>query len=318
MPYEVSYGRNQRMTFSSSGSNNAGLAISWHQDFYVDVVGIDPLTVSSYDILSAPGIPLVNYTIWATETHIMPYVVCREKTAEQDPRRLSRWTVKCKYATPSSNSRGAGQGATGSQESENVPIPIPETIDSFDPVVTVALGETQRVLYFEKGDFPLWSTSTTPTGNFWSEPVLEKLPTFEMKITQYETSISYDDMVARKFKINRDTYRGQPNYMWLITQVEASDVSLTTTTGTQQAAMVTYTLSLSPDTDYGWREVRGLFDTQYLDAGGSVKMFQNEQPGTSTVGYVDINGNKRAQQSGEPDYVVYEVYDMLDFNDFLK
>ena len=331
MPFVVSQGRSQRMTFSSSGDNNVGVNAQWHQDYCVDVTGADIATHSAYDVLNATGIPIVGKTTYSTGTKILPYVVCRDKTAQQNPKKLSRWTVKAKFSTPPA--RGGGSGAGGSTEAENAPIAIPETIEEIDPVQSVSLGETEEVLYYEKFTRPpllLKDTTRTPTGNWWTTPVLERIPTFRLKYTQYEDNITYEEMIERKFRVNSVPWNSQDTGMWLIQDVEASDVSVELLAGNTDAAMVTYTIDLHPDSRlpagqerFGWMEVRGLFDTQYWsgppnDPDRKLKAFQSEIAGKANSGYITNTGEKRAEQEGPPDYIAYHIYQDVDFNDFLR
>lgn len=336
MGYSVSKSRSQRMTFSSTGDNNVGVSATWHQEYCVDVTGSDIATHSAYDVLNAPGIPIVGKTTYTTGTKILPYVVCRDKTAQQNPKKLSRWTVKTKFSTPPSRSGGSGAG--GATEAENAPIAVPAAITDISPVQSVSLGQIQKVLYFENAanalavGRPPRDCALTPTGNWWSQPVMQKLPTFRLKHTQYEARIEYETMLERKFKINENEWNSKPAFMWLISDVEATEVEVELIAGTTTAAMVTYTIDLHPDARldpalennvYGWREVRALFDTQYWshpedDPDRKLKAFQTEIPGKASAGYIDIDGLKRADQTGEPDYIDYMTFDRINFNTFLN
>ena len=334
MPFVVSQGRSQRMTFSSTGDNNVGVNAQWHQDYCVDVTGADIATHSAYDVLNATGIPIVGKTTYSTGTKILPYVVCRDKTAQQNPKKLSRWTVKAKFSTPPARSGGSGAG--GATEAENAPIALPASITDIEPVQSVSLGEREEVLYWEKylfaeNDFPK-NCALTPTGNWWSSPVMERRPTFRLKHTQYEASITYEEMIERKLRVNRNSWNSKNTLMWLIQEVEAQEVSVELQSGSTDAAMVTYTIDLHPDNElndndpqkYGWMEVRALFDTQFFEQkkddeeGGKLRAFQSDVPGKPNAGYIDINGNKRDSQEGEPDYIAYMIYEPIDFDDFLR
>src|SRR5690606_27002705 len=100
----------------------------------------------------------------------------------------------------------------------------------------------------------------TPTGNYYAEPIVEQVPVLVIKITQYEGSITYEQMLERTKRCNETTYRTKDRYMWLIDNVEAVEVEVLTTIGTVSAAMVSYTLKLSPKAT-GWKEERLLVDT---------------------------------------------------------
>lgn len=301
--YTVSQGRNQRMSFTGSQDS---ISVTWHQDYFVDVSGVTASDVDAYDVLTATGVPVVNRSVYTIGSKIIPYVICRDKTATQNPDRLSRWTVKTKWSsTVRSNT----------EETDNAPIDPPDAVTDITPLVVSELGETEKVLWMDKSTTPV-DAARTPAGNFWSEPVMERIPTLRLKITQYEASITYEQMLDRKFKVNDATYRSQAAQKWLIEDVEATEVDVELSGGSTTAALVTYTLALSPH-EYGWKVERALFDTQYLDT-GEVKLFQNEQPGTSSIGYITSAGAKRVSQTGEPDYIEYERFDDTTFSSFLQ
>ncbi len=325
MPLVVTQGRSQQMSFSGSGSNNASIQVTWTQDFYVDIINESPSNYSAYDILSAPGVPIVNRTVYydSVAGTVMPFVICRNKTATQNEERLSRWTVRAQYSTP--QGRGQGTGASSSQEADNEPVPVPTDLTDISPKVTVSLGETERFMWITKPDTfgNTYECARTPAGNFWSEPVMERIPTFEMKVTQYEDFISYEDMIDRKFKTNQFSWNGYDPEFWLIEQVEAEEVEVELTGGPATAALVTYTIILAtsqdvPDEeDNGWLERRALFDVQYKQ-GSEIKLFQNDEPGTHSMGYITLLGERRGDQSGVPDYITYRTYDTIDFDSFLQ
>lgn len=313
--FEVCQLRAQKMTFSGTGSNNQRITVTWEVDFSVEVTGVDPAYVGAYEVLSAPGIPIVNRSIYWTDTTILPFVICKDKTAERVEGRLSRWIVKTKWSTPQRDGGGS------SEEDDNVAVPLPVNCAALPAKITVSLGEHERVLYKEKtrnGSREWEDVSHTPTGNWWAQPVMERIALFQMKLTQHESFISYEDMLDRKFKVNKKAWYGREKEQWLIEDVEAQDVRIKTTTGYEDCALVTYTIVLAADDLTNHDDVRGLFDTQYLNDAGELVAFNNDEPGTSKVGYIDIDGKKRADQTGEPDYVYYKVYDEIDFDDFLK
>jgi hypothetical protein len=323
MSFDVKESRmGERMSFSGSGSNDAAISVVWHKEYDVEWTGASPANVSAADVLRAPGIPIVNRSIFATTTTIMPFVICRDKTAERNPDRISRWKVRTKWSTANKRSQGGGTGS--SEESDNIPIAIPASIDDLPTEEHVSLGETDRVIYQTKQQrLPIIPVqcARTPAGNYWNEPVIERLPIFELKLTQYEDAILYDQMIERKFKVNDRAYRGKDPGRWIIEQVEAQEVEVLLTTGPTAAALVTYTILLSPDTEYGWNDTRGLFDTQFLQVANdrtTAKLFQNDEPGTSDVGYIQIDGTKRGDQTGLPDYISYRNQDDINFGDFLK
>ena len=297
--YSVTTGRNQKMTFSGEGDQ---VKITWHQDYYVEVSGVAASSVSPYDVLTATGIPVVNRSVYYDGSKIIPFVVCRSKTAQQNPKRLSRWTVNTQWGTDSNKNQ---------RESDNAPIDPPAALTDITPRVQPTLGETEKVLYKDKDNKQCYRT---PAKSIWTEPVVERIPTLELKITQYESSITYEQMLERKFKVNKSTYRGQPRYDWLITQVEAVETQVQLSGGATTCAQVTYTLEHSPHL-YGWKEDRVLIDSHYLDAG-------DRKPFSEIVDYstglIDNVGEQLSDQDGEPEYIQYETFADIEFSDFLQ
>jgi hypothetical protein len=312
----------ERMTFSGTGSNDAAISVVWHKEYDVEWTGANPKNISAVQVLRANGIPIVNRSIFATSTTIMPFVICRDKTAERNPDRISRWKVRTKWSTANKRSQGSGTGS--SEEADNAPIAIPASVDDLPTEEHVSLGETDRVIYQTKqqrGPIIPEQCARTPAGNYWNEPVIERIPVFELKLTQFEESILYDQMIERKFKVNDRAYRGKAAGRWIIEQVEAQEVEVLLAAGRTKVALVTYTILLSPDTEYGWNDTRGLFDTQFLQVANdrtTAKLFQNDEPGTSDVGYIKIDGTKRDDQTGLPDYISYRTQDDINFSGFLK
>lgn len=315
--YTVAPGRKQKMTFQ--GANDA-VSVTWHQTYFVDVSGYTNIDeIDAYNVITATGLPVVNRSIYEIDDKVIPFVICRNKTAKPMEGRQDRWQVDTQFKSTVRSQ---------SEESDNIPISPPASLSNITPRVVPELGETEKVLYMDKSDFisdpdnnPGVITGVdctrTPAGSFWEQPVMEKIPTLVLKITQYESSITYEQMLERKFKVNQGSYRSQPRYDWLILDVEAVEVDVILAGGPTTAALVTYTVAHSPHL-YGWKQERALFDTQYFDSvTGIKKLFQNDVPGSNNIGYITSTGANRASQVGEPDYLQYESFDEIDFDSFL-
>ncbi len=294
--YSVKQARDQSLQIQGKDNNEK---VSYDATFFVDVGGSAPAGVSPYAVATATGLPKVNKSAYSIGGQILPFCICRSVTASPLPNAINRWVVKAKYepVTPA------------------MPTPMGSITALTDilPVVTSDLGEIEKVLYVDKNSVAPKPCSITPTGNFWSEPIVEKIPTLTLKISQYESSIAFQSMLDRKFKMNSGSYRGQVKHKWLVTDVEATDVEIELVSGTANAALVTYSVALSPH-DYGWNESRALIDTQYL-AAGKKTLFVNDIPGASSIGFINADGSKRAQQDPTiaPDHIEYQVYDEASF-----
>lgn len=299
--YTVSTGRNQKMSFSGTGDS---LSVKWSQEYDVEVSGVAASSVSPYDVLTATGIPIVNKSVYYDGTNVIPFVVCRSKTAEQNPKRLSRWKVRAEYESSNKSNQ---------RESESEPVTPPAALTDFTPRVVQTLGEIERPLITDKSVDPK-PTDISPSGTRWEEPPMERLPTLQLQITQYESSITYEQMLERKLKVNQNDYRTKQRYSWLITQVEAVETEVQLSGGATTAAQVTYTLDLSPY-DWGWKTPINLIDTHYLE-NGKRKPFLDELD--QSYGYITITGEKKPSQFGQPDTITYEAFDDIDFGDFLQ
>lgn len=308
--YNVTQSRKQTMTFSGSDDQ---LKVTWHADYFVDVSlsgGENVADIDAYNVLTADGIPVVNRTVYEVDGKFIPYVLCRNKTCKPHKDLQTRWIVSAQFESSVRNNNG---------ENDNLPIAKPASLADISPRVIPILGEAQKVLYEDKQSPPV-ECARTPSGNWWNEPVLERIPTLALQITQYESYISYDELLRRKLKVNKSVYRNQPRFDWLIQDIKPTEVVVPLSSGNVKAVQVTYTVEHSPH-DYGWKVDRALIDSQYLENVAdkeSAKLFQNKTPGSRSVGFITEAGGKRADQTGTPSYIQYESYDDIEFGDFLQ
>jgi hypothetical protein len=297
---------------SFSGSDDQ-LKVTWHVDYFVDVTlesGENISQINAYDILTADGVPVVNRTVYEVDNKLIPFVLCRNKTCRPHENQYTRWIVNAQFESSIKANTG---------EDENQPIVKPSSVRDIAPRIVPILGETQKVLYEDKRETPV-DCARSPTGNWWSEPIIERIPTLALQITQYEEYLSYEDMLNRKLKVNSSVYRGQPPYDWLIQDIQPTEVLVPLSTGQVRAVQVTYTIEHSPHL-YGWKVDRALIDSVFLETAddkSTAKVFQNKEPGSKSYGFVTVSGTKRGDQTGTPDYIQYESYDRIEFDDFLQ
>lgn len=301
LSYTVTEGRNQKMTFTGTEDS---LSVTWHQDYFVDIQGtaLELQNVSAYDVLTAPGVPIVNRSIYFARGKIIPFVICRDKTAEQTAERIGRWKISTKWASSTKNNN---------KESDNNPQNPPAALTDLTPRVVPILGSKERQLYEDFDD----KFYTTPTNNEWEQPLIEQVPLLTLQITQYEASITYEQMLARKFRLNSAAYRGGDPHTWFIQEVAANEVSVQLAGGPTVAAQVTYTLAYDEDT---WLEKRPLFDTHYLQNGSLGDPTVEKLPFLDTLqngkGYINADGTKRSSQSGAPNVEEYRAQRESDFS----
>ena len=84
--------------------------------------------------------------------------------------------------------------------------------------------------------------------------------------------------------------------------------------GPTTAALVTYTLVLSP-LDEGWKKSLALIDYKHKVSSKFVPNMEGD-PLTASLTFVDSTGTKKVSQT-VPDYVDFQVYDDIDFDSFL-
>lgn len=291
--------------------------ITWSTSYNVVVTGATSASqVDPYEVVTASGLPIVNKSIYSFASKIIPYAICRSKQANMEQGSPYVWRVDCRY-------RGALP--TASNESDDAPISPPANLSDITPRVTPELGEIEKVLYVDKSNEP--QRIQLPSGNWWAEPVMERVPTLTLKITQYENYISYEDLLERKLKTNSKEYRSQLPGKWLITGIDPIPVTVTLQSGDVDAALVTYTVELSPH-DAGWKDERALFDTVWRSrVDQKWRLFQGDtefvtsRPATvDKFGYL-VGNTKLGQATNEADglqYIAYQTQDEIDFGTFLQ
>ncbi|WP_182871226.1 hypothetical protein [Stieleria mannarensis] len=123
------------------------LSINWARDFRVTVsaTGSDKAKdVDPFAVMTATGLPIVNRSVYAAGNKLIPYLICREKTAKQNPAKMDQWEVQTAYRSIDKNRA----------ESNNQPIDPPDDITDIAPTEQPSLGEIERVLYEDKASTP--------------------------------------------------------------------------------------------------------------------------------------------------------------------
>ena len=259
----------------------------------------DPRNVGVFEVLAAPGLPIVNQSVYYNNGLIIPYLVCRRKTAKRDPARRDRWNVSTTWNT-----------GTRANSGELTPKTPPPALTDFTPLIETQLGQDDIVRYTDKDG----KDCLTPTKNFYDSPFIELIATEIRRVTQYESFISYQQMRDRKFKMNSVVYRGEPINSWFMTQVEAIETTVELAAGPVLAAQVTYTMQFT-DRPNLWLEERSLQDSHYYDAGEKLPFYSDDLK-TLTIGKVDAAGAKLAS-TAPMEYDSWKMQDAIDFNGFL-
>lgn len=318
MAYTITEARPEKMSSKTSGSDK--VQVDWSKSYFVDVTGVDPLSVSALDILSATDstsgfkIPTPNKSAWYDGTNGSPYLICRSVSPQRDPNRKDRWRVDVRY--------------DGQFPSTPTPQALPDSVTDISPNVRFSVGEINRVMYFDKADQLPGNTLgddddkqaiISPSGSWYEDPTMERIATQEVEISQYESFVTYDQLTERRFSINAGPYRGKLPYTWLIEDCQGEEVTVQLAGGPFTAALVTYKILNRPwDPSkglYGWMEDRVLLDTHYKDkVTGKRREFFDSDLGLGQFGYITKDGEKRDRQTGTPDSVQFVKYDIRNFN----
>ncbi len=187
------------------------------------------------------------------------------------------------------------------------------------------------------------STRVMPsTGNKLKEmfdiPVTRNKPLLSLSITQFEDDFSNATMMNRCLKVNNAEWAGFPSKSCMITNINAVKQSVsvvdTDVNGDpvepreivpRDMFRVTYTVLYD---DYSVRDSSGntlfvghaaalpLISRSFIDDQNSnvPKMYYIEELALGNVGLNDISGHPLTNQSGAPDYVMYDTVDEIDFS----
>jgi hypothetical protein len=267
----------------------------------VDAVDI----IDAEDSVTEAMLPQVNRTVYTTASgKVSPFVLCKKKRAKRDPAAWNVFKVSTSWKNIVAGNLGGGAPA---------PADPPDELTDITPQVKFELGEAERVIYIDKSETP--KAILTPTKNFYAEPAVERIATQVWKISQYEESVTYDQLQSRRFKVNDNTFQGASRYDWLVENIEASEVEVVLAGGTTTAALVTYTIIQSPFL-HGWKDDRALIDTHYLVSGKKIA-FVDDSVAASTFGFIASDGTRKAPGTIVPDRIQFETFDDIDFSTFL-
>jgi hypothetical protein len=269
-----------------------------------------------------PRLPVVNRSTWYSSLTglSMPFAVCTSKDVTRDSKNGNAFTVTCNFET-------------GPIETEQCTAAPPANAGEIQPEVSIEVGSYERVLYADKDGEQCWKL---PTGSPFQSPVTETIPTLRLTITQFETFVTFEEILERSFKTNSATYRSKDAGLWLIGAVKATEQDVTFADGSVNTlAKVTYPIMLSerffypPGVDatdanktvYGHDHVQPLVDTYKLDAAGGDPEPITGDNGNVTTGYINTDGTLRepaAANEERPDYLRFRTQDEIDFSTFLQ
>ncbi len=311
-------------SFQVSGSVDGGRSKINHsatKSFVVRTSATNFSDVDEVQVGCLSALPVVNRTTWVSPdgASYMPYAVCRSKSVQRRSENGFVFDVTCEYST-------------GDVDSEQCVSSPPNSLSEIDPQVTVNIGSYDRSLYADRDGKQCWQYEGTETP--FGAPVMEKIPTVQLVIEQFEASVTYEQMLERSFKVNKGTYRSKGSGLWMIGAVKAVEQSVQLAGGATDAVKVTYPISLSERyfhkwgvtptegnrTVYGHDTVIPLIDTSYVDDAGDVVPYLSDS-GKVISGYINEDGTKREPIMDEdfrPDYLRFRTQDEINFSTFLQ
>lgn len=301
-------------TLSVKGTKEDKLSGSHPLNFDVEVTSddpdFDPITITEADVFlqwfgSWPNgkLPVVNRSIYRIGRFFVPYFVCRSKTVKRNPKRRNRFRVECSFEF---------DGERGEQPQDE------ETeFTDISPKVESTIEEVPIVIFKDYTPAPDGPRDIiTPNGNLWSEPTVRRFPVLTLRITQYESTITYEQMLERSLRCNQNEYRTKPRYQWMTDVVVATETEVVTPIGPRTAAQVIYTVRLSPFA-WGWKDSKLLVDTHYRESPGSPPVpFIDSKVKARMTGFIKEDGT--IKNGLVPDYTEFEPQPTINFGSFLR
>jgi hypothetical protein len=280
----------------------------------------NPSDLDPHEVGCLPSLPRVQQSVYYNPVSglLNPYAICLNKTVTRRRDNASVFDVVCSFQTRA-------------LETENCLVSPPTNPTDLTPEKTASVESTERVLYTDYQGKQCFKFEGVD--HEFPEPVATDIPTLVLTISQYETSVSYAQILQRSFVTNNATYAGFAAGMWLCRVRNVSEVEIQTTAGQQTWARVTYDVSLSQDGYYndagttffhtGWTAQVPLVSPVFLDAPAVgpplVRPFVDENSTEPTVGY--IKGTSEGADAGKEDvgrarpaYEGFQKYPTVDFS----
>jgi hypothetical protein len=341
LTYEICQLRNTDYSCESAGGDKQ--AVKWNigVSYLVKVTDpanptFNPSDINEASVAMAPGLPRVNRTTYydSVANSVCYGIVCTSKKVKRTKENGTVFIVDVKYT-----SKGSGQG-TGTSDEDNNQFESPVTnITDISPIVTAEISSEDVVLYKDKGDAnaaPSVDPQNTRMMNGVREPfgapVVENQSRLTLTVTQYESSITFQQMMDRSYKVNDDAWNGKARRQWKIGKVTAVEQEVQLASGTVTCAKVTYPITLSDYTVTNWDATSidvyhdtalPLISPSWLDQNGVKHLFADEDTALGSVGLINLSGYlingsggdpTDAVQNGQPDYKLFYSNDAISFS----
>jgi len=309
-----------RVSGSTGQGNSRNTTQNFTQTYIVKVLDPDgklytgnPSEINTAIVGQAQGLPTVQKSIYydADSGTIHPYAVCTGKDVKRRRDAPMVFDVSCSF-----------QSKTETENMDNETVTQPTDIR---PEVTVSVSGKDRVLYqdLETGNqsylFPGIKLQ-------YPAPVVTQVPLLTLTISQYESYVSYAQILARSFKVNSANWQGFGAGFWRLVVKNVSEVDIQTQLGTVTWAKVTYEATLSNDGFYdesgtwqltGWKAQIPCIAPKFKNAAGDIQKFVDPNTSEPFMGFINKNSGLLYGGSN-PQYITHTRYETLDFNSIIQ
>jgi hypothetical protein len=324
-----------RVSGSTGQGNSRNTTQNFTQTYIVKVLDPDgklytgnPSEINTAIVGQADGLPTVQKSIYydADSGTIHPYAVCTGKDVKRRRDAPTVFDVSCSF-----------QAKTETESLDNETVSQPTDIR---PEVTVSLSGKDRVLYSDFGTDFSTPSARTDSEQCWMfkniklqypSPVVTQIPLLTLTISQYETSVTYAQIMQRSFKVNRTAWQGFNKGYWRLVVKNVSEVDIQSQLGTVTWAKVTYEATLSNDgyyeqdgttwTQTGWEAQIPMIAPKYYDSplvgNASIKKFIDDDTGEPYMGFLDYDEDWDLAAT-RPKFKTHKRYEDIEFSDFLQ
>lgn len=309
-----------RVSGSTGQGNSRNTTQNFTQTYLVKATNADgslysgnPSEINTAIVGQANGLPTVQRSIYYDPDAgvIHPYAICTGKDVKRRRDAPMLFDVSCTF-----------QSKTETESMDNETVTAPTDIR---PEVTVSVGGKDRVLYqdLDTGDqaylFPGIKLQ-------YPAPVVTQVPLLTLTISQYESYVSYAQILNRSFKVNSTNWQGFAAGLWRLVVKNVSEVEIQTQLGTTTWAKVTYEASLSNDGFYdesgtwqltGWKAQIPCIAPKFKNAAGDIQKFVDPNTSEPFMGFISKTSGLLYGGS-KPQYITHTRYETLDFNSIIQ
>jgi hypothetical protein len=291
------------------------------------IANLTPDEVTEIDVMEYLGIV---FTLWEVNRSVFwfrapsdapsgvvsPWLILSNKRCKRDPQNRLLFHVDIEYST---------FNRTDLRETDLYPFDTPSDVASYPFLKETIWGEEERIIHEEAvsgGALP--GGMRLPTGSLYSEPFRRLHPRRTIRQSQFEviTPAAIDQTIEeRLFTTNDRTFEGDPAPSangdpnpprWMITDIEHQLVALPIgiVPTLTDAYLMTYLLERN-SSDGGWMDRRALIDNYQLEIADNLSSrkpcYDPYAAGTIMDCLLAPDGTKRADQTGDPEYLNYAV-----------